>query len=232
MALIHDKSLRGRTQMGWLDSFHTFSFGGFSDPSRAGHRALRVINEDRVISGAGFGTHEHSEMDILTYVISGALKHEDSLGNGSIIKPGEIQRMSAGTGIHHSEMNASDIENVHFLQIWVIPETRSIEPSYEQVSINEDNTHDKLGLIAGPGKHENAVHLNSDTHVYLAKLDDGKTIKHIFKIGRVGFLQVIDGMIEIEGEQLSAGDGLQFDGQEFCTIKAMSDCELMLFDLA
>lgn len=232
MALIHDKSLRGHTQMGWLDSFHTFSFGGFSDPSRAGHRALRVINEDRVISGAGFGTHEHSEMDILTYVISGALKHEDSLGNGSIIKPGEIQRMSAGTGIHHSEMNASDEEGVHFLQIWIIPEARDIEPSYEQIGINEDNIHNKFGLIASPGKQGNVVHLNSDTHVYLAKLDDGKIIDHNFKTGRAGFLQVIDGMIEINGEKLSAGDGLQFDEQEICTIKSISDCELMLFDLA
>ncbi|MEM6462461.1 MAG: pirin family protein [Pseudomonadota bacterium] len=229
MALLHDKSIRGRTQMGWLDSFHTFSFGGFNDPSRMGHRALRVINEDRVISGSGFGAHEHHNMDIVTYVISGALKHEDSLGNGSVISPGEIQRMSAGTGIRHSEMNASDTDPVHFLQIWIIPDTQGVEPSYEQKPIPDELVDGKLGLVAGRG---GVVSLNSDNQLHLCKLSDAETVEHAFAPGRAGFIQIVDGMVEIEGERLSAGDGLQFSDREVCTIKALSDCEILLFDLA
>ncbi|MEM1038747.1 MAG: pirin family protein [Pseudomonadota bacterium] len=234
MALLHEKAMRGRTNMGWLDSFHTFSFGGFSDPHRMGHRALRVINEDRVIGGAGFGTHEHANMDILTFVVSGSLRHEDSIGNGSVIVPGEIQMMSAGSGIRHSEMNASTSEPVHFLQIWIIPEAQDVAPRYAQLAYSHEATQSGFGLIAGPDSEvENlsAVPLHSGTRVYLANLQDDDTVEHAFVTGRHGFLQIIDGMVEIEGEKLSAGDGLQFSGQEVCTVKALSDAQVMLFDL-
>ncbi len=232
MALLHEKSLRGRTQTGWLDSFHTFSFGSFNDPRRPGHRALRVINEDRVIGGAGFSTHGHTNMDILTLVISGALRHEDSLGNGSVIKPGEIQRMSAGTGIRHSEMNASSDEPVHFLQIWIVPETVAGDPTYEQVSIDQTVIEDRFGLVAGPSTEDALVSLNSDNRVYLASLSDETVVEHRLSTGRGGFIQIVDGMVEIEGERLTAGDGLQFMDHEICTVIALSEAKVILFDLA
>ncbi|MEO1397313.1 MAG: pirin family protein [Pseudomonadota bacterium] len=226
--------MRGHTNMGWLDSFHTFSFGGFNDPKRMGHRALRVINEDRVIGGAGFGEHDHANMDILTYVISGRLRHEDSLGNIASIDPGEIQLMSAGTGIRHSEMNASFTDPVHFLQIWIIPEVQDVTPRYAQVPVSAKSTLGRFGLIAGPDEEAEeaaAVPLHSTTRVYFTRLPEGEAAEHAFTPDRHGFLQVIDGMIEIEGERLTAGDGLQFSKQEFCTVAAMSEAEVMLFDL-
>lgn len=232
MPLIHERTLRGRTQTGWLDSHHTFSFGGFRDPSRMGHRALRVINQDRVIGGAGFGMHQHADMDILTYVIAGSIAHADSLGNGSIIHPGEIQRMSAGTGIHHSEMNASTSDEVHLLQIWIIPDRRGGPPSYEQKAIDQTAVRQGWSLIAGPATQQPVVSLFSDTQVLLARPEAGTVMRHGFRPGRAGFLQVIDGRIEIEDEQLTAGDGLQFDLLDTCTVTAETDCELMLFDLA
>ncbi|NSX53631.1 pirin family protein [Parasulfitobacter algicola] len=232
MPMIHDKAVRGRTDMGWLDSFHTFSFGHFNDPARMGHRALRVINEDRVIPGAGFGTHPHADMDILTYVISGALRHEDSMGNGSIIRPGEVQHMSAGTGVMHSEMNASDTDPVHFLQIWIMPDKRGIKPSYDQRSIDQDAMRNQFGLIAGPMPQDDAIALASDTSLYVARLDDGQTATHSFAKGRAGFLQVTDGIVEVQGERFSAGDGLQFDDIDLLKVTAHSEAEILLFDLA
>lgn len=231
MAKIHDKDVRGRTQTGWLDSHHTFSFGGFNDPSRMGHRALRVLNEDRVIPGAGFGEHDHEAVDILTYVLSGALKHADSIGNGSTIGPGEIQHMWAGTGVSHSEMNASGSEAVHFLQIWLLPDKAGGKPTYTQKPIDDSTIRNRLGLLAGP--HGKApIALQSDNYLFLARLDDGQHIEHRFEEKRAGFIHVVDGMITIEGERLSAGDGLEFAGEEVCSIDAASDCEVLLFDLA
>lgn len=232
MPLIHERALRGHTVGGWLDSFHTFSFGGFNDPSRMGFRSLRVINEDRVIPGAGFGEHFHEDMEILTYVISGALRHEDSLGNGSTIRPGEIQRMSAGTGITHSEMNASDTDAVHFLQIWILPERSDLPPSYEQKTIAPADPSDPFTPIALPGGGPNAVALHQDASVFLVRLADGQEASRSFGAGRAGFLQVVDGMVSIDDERLVAGDGLQFDAVKTCTVTALSDCTLMLFDLA
>jgi redox-sensitive bicupin YhaK (pirin superfamily) len=231
MALIHDKTLRGKTRTGWLDSNHTFSFGGFHDPSRIGHRALRVLNEDVVIPGAGFGAHGHKEMDILTYVISGALRHQDSIGNTSVIRAGELQHMYAGTGVVHSEMNASESEAVHFLQIWIIPDRTSGAPRYFQMSVNYDAARNTLLPVAGPDQDNQRVTLGSDTRVYLARLDDRATVHKDFAPGRAGFLHIVDGIIEIDGHSLLAGDGLQFDATR-CTASARSEAELLLFDLA
>ena len=232
MDLIHDKSLRGNTKTGWLDSYHTFSFGGFQDPSRMGHRALRVLNEDTVIPGAGFGAHGHKEMDILTYVISGALRHQDSIGNTSVIRAGELQHMYAGTGVVHSEMNASDSETVHFLQIWIIPERKGGAPSYFQTSMNYDAARNTFLPVAGPDQDNRRATLGSDTWVYLARLDDTATVQKDFAPGRAGFLHIVDGIIEIDGQSLSAGDGLQFDATSKCAATAKSEAELLLFDLA
>lgn len=232
MALIHDKSLRGTSKLGWLESYHTFSFGGFRDPARMGHGALRVLNEDFVIPGAGFASHGHEEMDILTYVISGALRHEDSIGNSSVIRAGEFQHMYAGTGVVHSEMNASKKEAVHFLQIWIIPEHRGDEPEYFQTPVDYQDAQNNFLQIAGPGQDDARVNLRSDTHVFLVRLDAGTTIRKDFAPGRIGFLQIVDGMVDIEGNRLSAGDGLQFEAMSKCSISAGSNAELLLFDMA
>ncbi|WP_420346873.1 pirin family protein [Pelagibius sp.] len=242
MALLHEGSSRGRTQTGWLDSRHTFSFGPFHDPGRMGHRSLRVLNEDRVIPGAGFPSHDHEHMEILTYVVSGALAHRDSLGNGSTIQAGEIQRMSAGSGITHSEMNASAEEPVHFLQIWVLPERRDLAPSYEQTAFDPAQSANRFAAIAAPDGGPGRVRLHQDASLLLARLEDGREAAYSFAPGRAGFLQVVSGRIEIAGEMLSAGDGLQFDARDLedgtsgdgaaCAVTARSDCEVLLFDLA
>lgn len=231
MAMIHERMNRGRTQMGWLDSFHTFSFGGFQDPTRMGLRNLRVINEDRVIPGAGFGAHSHTQMDILTYVLEGALRHEDSLGNADVIRPGEVQLMSAGSGVTHSEMNASSTEPVHFLQIWLIPDRDTDTPTYNSVALDPKAITNRFGLVAGPKDVPGTVSLLSDTRVYLARLSDMHSLTHDFGSKHAGFLHVITGQIDIDGERLSSGDGLEFEDRGRCTITARSDAELLLFDL-
>jgi redox-sensitive bicupin YhaK (pirin superfamily) len=232
MPLIHDRSLRGHTQTGWLDSRHTFSFGGFNDPGRVGFRSLRVINEDRVIPGAGFGTHDHADMEIVTYVITGALAHKDSLGNGSIIRPGEIQRMSAGTGISHSELNASEDEPVHFLQIWIIPGRMGIPPSYEQKTIDTESARRGFALVADRQGGEHAVSVSQDVSIYVAKPRDRESVSYGLSAGRGGFLQIVDGTVRIGDEILYAGDGLEFEATGECAIAAEADSELLLFDLA
>ncbi|MEL7272695.1 MAG: pirin family protein [Pseudomonadota bacterium] len=230
MAIIHDRMTRGRSQQGWLDSFHTFSFGNFNDPNRMGFRNLRVLNEDRVIPGGGFATHDHAHMDILTYVLSGALRHEDSLGNEVFIRPGEMQLMSAGPGVTHSEMNASAHEPVHFLQIWLIPEREMEKPIYDSAMVPmQPNV---FTPIASGTPDQGQLPLQSDTTLSLAKLEDGQPLCHDFKPDRYGFLHVIDGMVEIEGERLSAGDALQFENRKGCQITALTDAELLLFDMA
>ena len=232
MTILHERDLRGKTKIGWLDSAHTFSFGGFRDPNRMGHRALRVINDDHVIPGAGFATHSHKDMDILTYVIDGELGHKDSLGNGSTIVPGEIQMMSAGTGITHSEMNVSDEHPVHFLQIWIVPDENDLTPSYDQKVINDSATKNRLHPIATPEGTQDGVKLNSDTFVYKCKLDSGSRVSHTFETGRAGFLQIVSGLVEVSDEELAAGDGLQIEGTNMCEMLAKEDSVILLFDLA
>lgn len=231
-ALIHDKAQRGITRTGWLTSHHTFSFGGFRDPNRMGHRALRVLNDDVVIPGAGFGQHPHQEMDIVTYVISGALRHQDSMGNASVIRAGEFQHMYAGTGLLHSEMNDSQTEEVHFLQIWVVPERVGGDPTYFQINVDLDADRNSFIPVAGPEEREGRAMLRSDTRICMTRLEEGSTIHRDFAPGRAGFLHVVDGAVEIEAHRLSAGDGLQFESTSRIEITAESEAELMLFDLS
>ncbi|MBV6632281.1 MAG: pirin family protein [Alphaproteobacteria bacterium] len=229
MNRLHERDLRGHTKTGWLDSRHTFSFGGFSDPSRMGFRSLRVINEDHVIPGAGFGSHKHADMEIITYVIDGALRHEDSLGNGSIIKPGEIQRMSAGSGITHSEMNASQTDPVHFLQIWVLPKERGTAPGYKQTALPAPE--DGWQLLASPDESQPGVTIGQDMTLHRLALSDGQTAQRPIPAGHGGFIQVVDGIAKIGDERLVAGDGLEFEGPADWPIEAVSDIELLFFDL-
>lgn len=231
MFKIHDRGARGRTQTGWLDSFHTFSFGNFRDPKRMRFRALRVINDDVVIPGAGFDMHAHDNMEIVTYVLRGALAHKDSLGNGATIRPMEIQRMSAGTGIEHAEFNASSEEDVHLLQIWIMPDERNTAPSYEQKAIDADKVKNRLHLIGDKYGTDGAVTIRQDVRLYLARLDEGRSVTHEFARGRGGFMQVTRGHVAMEGETLKQGDGLEIEDVPSVTFTAGTDAELMLFDL-
>lgn len=231
MYKIHDRDLRGRTKTGWLNSYHTFSFGNFRDPNRIRFRALRVINDDTVIPGAGFDMHAHDNMEIITYVMRGALAHKDSLGNGATIRPMEIQRMSAGSGIEHAEFNASQDEDVHLLQIWIMPSERNTEPGYEQKSIDPDKVKGRFHLIGDQYGTDGAVTIKQDVKLYLAQIDDGQSVSHDFAPGRGGFVQVTRGRVTLDGEVLKEGDGLEITGVPRVTFTAQADSELMLFDL-
>ena len=228
---LHERDLRGQTNMGWLDSAHTFSFGHFQDPTRMGFRSLRVINDDRILGGSGFPTHPHSNMEIITIVLDGALEHKDSMGNGSVIKAGEIQKMSAGTGVTHSEFNASNDDPCHFYQIWITPDAANIEPSYEQVALGDIESSSGLRLIGDRQASDGVISIHQDAKLYHARVRDGKALSHDFDPERFGFLQVLRGSIEIEGETMKEGDGLEFSGKPSLSLTATSDAELILFDL-
>jgi quercetin 2,3-dioxygenase len=230
--LIHDRNARGKTQIDWLDSRHTFSFGGFYDPNRLGFRTLRVINDDRVIPGAGFGTHSHQDMEIITYVLKGELEHKDSLGNGEVIKPGEAQIMSAGTGITHSEFNPSNADPVHFLQIWILPNQQGIAPRYEQRSFPTEEKQGKLRLIVAPDGGQGAVTINQDVELYVAQLEPGQTIHYQVKPERYAWVQLAQGNLTLNDESLQAGDGIQISGAEELTLLADTEAEVLIFDLA
>lgn len=228
MISIRKANERGLTEIDWLKSYHTFSFGNYYDPRYMGLGALRVINEDRVQPGKGFETHQHSDMEIISYVIEGALEHKDSMGTGSIIKPGEIQRMSAGTGIAHSEFNASKSELVHFLQIWIIPNKKGLKTSYEQKSIQD--IKNELILIGSPEGEENTVLIHQNTHLYVAYLNKNKTVFHSFDESRLGWVQLIKGQVKINGIMLNAGDAAQLDEKRI-ELTSVNDAEFLLFDL-
>lgn len=230
MIRIHDRDIRGTTKTGWLDSKHTFSFGNFRDPSRMGFRSLRVINDDVVIPGAGFDMHQHSDMEIITYILKGELGHKDSLGTGSIIRPGEIQRMSAGTGIFHSEFNPSNDNGVHLLQIWLRPQTRGLPPSYEQKTIAPKQG--EFTLIGGPEGGDGAVTIHQDAKLFVAHLKDGQETSYTFAAGRNGFIHVARGRITLNGETLKEGDGAEITDVDTITVAATADSEALLFDLA
>ncbi|WP_036479424.1 pirin family protein [Myxosarcina sp. GI1] len=230
--LIHDRNSRGKTLTGWLDSRHTFSFGGFYDPNRMGFRTLRVINEDRVIPGAGFGTHSHRDMEILTYVLSGEIAHKDNLGNGEIIKPGDAQIMSAGTGITHSEFNPSQSKPVHLLQIWILPDRQGIKPRYEQRSFSPVEKQGKLRLIAAPDGRNGAVTIYQDVEIYVAQLELGQPLNYLVKPERYAWVQVTQGNLTINDEILKAGDGVQISGAENLIFHTDIGAEILLFDLA
>jgi hypothetical protein len=229
MIAFRDRNARGHTQTGWLDSRHSFSFGDYRDPAYMGFRSLRVINEDRVIPGGGFPTHAHRDMDIVTYVLSGALEHRDSLGNGTVITPGEVQRMSAGTGITHSEFNPSRTEPVHFLQIWIVPDRVGLAPSYEQKRISDH--HNRLELIAGPDGGAGAVVVHQDAYVNVGSLAAGTRMAHDLVQDRGAWLQVAHGIAALNGTELREGDGAAIEQETGIVIEADTDAEILLFDL-
>ncbi len=224
---------RGPTNFGWLDSRHSFSFGAYYDPRHAGFRDLLVINEDRVAPGAGFAAHDHRDMEILSYVIAGALKHRDSLGNGSIIRPGEIQRMSAGTGIRHSEDNASDTEAVHFLQIWVRPQRLGLPPGYEQKSLPTAGATSRLDLIGAESGGDSCVTIHQDVNLWRAVLAVGHPGLALPIVrGRYAWVQAVRGQAVVNGVGLNAGDGLKLSDEAEVTMHALTPAELLIFDLA
>jgi quercetin 2,3-dioxygenase len=223
---------RGIAQFGWLDSRHTFSFGHYHDPKFMGFGPLRVINEDRVQPGRGFDTHGHRDMEIISYVVSGALRHEDSLGNGSIIRPGDVQRMTAGSGVRHSEYNASDEEPVHFLQIWLQPEALGLPPGYEQKAFPAEEQTNRLALVVARGGRDGAVSIHRDVDIYASRLDAGVTIGHTFRAGRSGWMQVVRGELRANDLVLQAGDGLALGQVPSLELKAIGASELLLFDMA
>ena len=233
MITVRRSQERGGADHGWLNTRHTFSFDTYYDPRHMHFRALRVINEDVVQPGQGFPTHPHRDMEIITYVLEGALEHKDSLGNGSIIRPGDGQRMSAGTGILHSEFNASKTEPVHLLQIWVMPESKGIEPGYEQKAFPETEKRGRLKLIAARKGQNGAVTVHQDVSLYVALLDNKQKVEHTLNPGRHAWLQVAKGSVELNGKRLEQGDGAAVsDEQKLALAGAQDGSEILLFDLA
>jgi len=221
---------RGATHIGWLDSRHTFSFGEYYDSANMGFRALRVINDDRVAPAGGFPTHGHSDMEIVTYVLEGALEHRDSLGTGSVIRPGDVQKMSAGTGIRHSEFNHSRTEPVHFLQIWIIPERGGIAPSYEQLTFSREDKLGKLLLVAG-NESKGIIHINQDVKMYATVLDESQQVTHSLAKNRYAWLHVARGSATVNGKTLNAGDGASIAQEDEIKIAGAPSAEVLLFDL-
>src|SRR6185369_396133 len=218
MITIRPAKERGHANHGWLDTYHTFSFADYYDPKHMGFRSLRVINDDRVAPGYGFGTHPHNDMEIVTYVLQGALSHKDSMGNGSTIVPGEVQRMSAGTGVLHSEKNDSKSEEVHLLQIWILPEKRGITPSYEQKFFADDEKLNRLRVVASSDAREGSVKINQDASIYSALLEEGKTVTQKLEKGRHGWLHVATGSVSLNGKTLNAGDGAAITEESELTV--------------
>ena len=230
MITIRRADERGHFDHGWLNTFHTFSFADYHDPAHMGFRSLRVINEDRVAPGQGFGAHRHRDMEIVSYVLEGALAHRDSMGNSGVIRPGDVQRMSAGTGVQHGEFNGSQTEPVHFLQIWILPARRGADPDYEQKSFSTDAKRGKLCLVGSPDGREGSVTIGQDVSVY-ASILDGKRIRHALDAGRSAWVQVARGELDLNGRSLSAGDGAAIEQERELDLSG-SGCEVLLFDLA
>ena len=232
MITIRPSNERGGGNYGWLNTRHSFSFDQYYDPRHMGFRSLRVINEDVVAPGGGFPTHPHRDMEIITYVLQGALEHKDSLGTGSIIRPGDGQRMSAGRGIRHSEANASESDAVHLLQIWIMPSKAGIEPSYEQKAFPESEKRGKLRVIASPDGREGSVTINQDASLFVSLVSPGQQVSHELGKGRYAWLQVAKGAIELNGKVLKQGDGAAVEEESKLTIKGVEEAEILLFDLA
>ncbi|CAK0753513.1 putative quercetin 2,3-dioxygenase sll1773 [Gammaproteobacteria bacterium] len=222
---------RGHANHGWLDSYHSFSFADYYDPAEMGWGALRVINEDRVMPGKGFGMHSHRDMEIISYVLSGALQHRDSIGNGTIIRPGDLQRMSAGQGVMHSEFNPSANEAVHFLQIWILPKVTGIVPEYEQKTFRTEERHGCLRLIASPDGDQGSVTIHQDAWVYTTLLASGERIESERSRDRLAYLHLVRGGLTLNGTQLGAGDGAKVREETRLTIVASEESEFLLFDL-
>ena len=232
MITVRHREDRGGGNHGWLNTRHTFSFSDYWDPKWSGFRSLRVINEDLVAPSAGFGMHPHSDMEIITYVLEGKLEHKDSLGTGSVILPGDGQRMTAGRGIRHSEYNPSANEQVHLYQIWILPEKKGLEPSYEQKTFPAEEKQGKLRLIASSDATDGSVKINQDARLYVTLLKPEQQVEHEFGKNRHGWLQVAKGSVEVNGRFLAAGDGAAISDEQKIRLKAEEDSEVLLFDLA
>jgi quercetin 2,3-dioxygenase len=232
MITIRASEERGGGDYGWLNSRHTFSFNTYHDPKFMGFRSLRVINEDYVAPGQGFPTHPHRDMEIITYILEGALEHKDSLGTGSVIRPGDGQRMSAGSGIRHSEANPSKTEGAHFLQIWILPDRQGIKPSYEQKAFPTEEKRGKLRLIASPTGNDGSVTIHQDAKLYVTLLAPGETVTHHLEPDRHAWVQIAKGSIELNGKVLKQGDGAAVSNEKQLTLKGTEDAEALLFDLA
>ncbi len=223
---------RGHANHGWLDSHFTFSFADYVDPQHVQFRTLRVMNDDRVGGGGGFPKHTHRDMEIVTYVLEGALEHQDSMGNGSVIKPGEVQYMSAGTGVAHSEFNASKTEPVHLYQIWMHPEKQGLQPAYDQKSFSEAEKRGKLRLVASPDGRNGSVKIRQNNELYATVLGAGETVKHELKKHRYAYVQVARGSVKLNGTKLDAGDGAAISAEKTVELTGVENTEVLLFDLA
>ena len=232
MISVHPAAARGATRIDWLDSRHSFSFAEYFDPEHMGFRALRVINDDRIAAGGGFPTHPHRDMEILTYVLDGALQHRDSLGTGSVIRPGEVQIMSAGTGIRHSEFNHSETEGVHLLQIWMLPERKNLAPRYDQKAFDAAGRRGRLKLVAAHDAREGAVRLFQDIDLYAGNFDRGERATVALRPGRNAWIQVARGSAKVNGSVLRDGDGAAISGEPKIEIDGVDNAEILLFDLA
>jgi len=225
-------SERGRTKVGWLDSYHTFSFNDYFDPEHMGFRSLRVINEDYVIPGAGFGTHGHRDMEILSYVLEGGLEHKDSSGGGGVIRPGEIQFMRAGTGVTHSEANASKTDPVHFLQIWIVPDARGLAPTYGQMTFDAEAARKGFVLLASKDGRDDSLRIQQDAELHVTRIADGERRAHPLAPGRHAWVHVARGSAEVNGQPLKAGDGAALSEEPRVEVAATADAEVLVFDLA
>jgi redox-sensitive bicupin YhaK (pirin superfamily) len=232
MITIRKSEDRGHFDLEWLDTYHTFSFDQYYDPAHTHFRSLRVINEDRVQPAKGFPTHSHRDMEIITYILSGALEHRDSMGNGSVIRPGDVQRMSAGTGVSHSEFNPSETEAVHLLQIWILPQSNGLPPSYEEKHFSDEERSGRLRLIASNDGREGSVTVHQDAQLFATVLDAGQTVVHALDEKRYAWLQVARGTIRLSEVELKQGDGAAVRGESELKIEAHDQAEVLLFDLA
>ena len=223
---------RGHAEHGWLESYHTFSFAGYRDPRFMGFHDLRVLNEDRVQPGRGFATHGHEDMEIISYVLDGALAHKDSLGTGSVIRPGDVQRMSAGSGVTHSEFNHSSAALVHFLQIWILPARRGLAPSYEQKAFTTAERTDRWRIVASPDARDGSVTIHQDTTLYATLLGEGKSIEHVLAPERHAWLQVARGALDLNGIELVEGDGVAVTNERALVATGRAPAEALLFDLS
>jgi quercetin 2,3-dioxygenase len=230
MLSIRPKAERGHTDLGWLDSYHSFSFGGYHDPEHLGFRSLRVINDDRVAAGQGFGSHPHRDMEILTLVLEGELEHRDSMGTGSVIKAGDLQAMSAGTGVFHSEFNPSKTKPVHFLQIWIKPERLDVEPSYQQRRFENVASAQFTPLASRDGR-DGSLRINQDAALYFVRVSRNKDAHYTLSSGRHAWVQVLKGTVNVNGAELSDGDGAAVSNEPELNLKSSSDAEVLLFDL-
>lgn len=232
MITIRKSNERGHINHGWLDTYHTFSFDKYYDPRHMSFGSLRVINEDRVAAGHGFPTHSHRDMEIITYILEGGLAHQDSMGNGSIIKPGEVQRMTAGTGVAHSEANPSTDEAVHLLQIWIMPNERGLTPGYEQKMFSDESKQGKLALIASQNGRQGSVTINQDADVYASKLDAGQSVTHTTAGDRKVWIQVARGAVRVNDVELQQGDGAALTDETEVTVEGKEPAEILLFDMS